>query len=189
MAKTFASEEDQAVHSLYTRLGKMKLIMDKDGKPLKWTTVYPSLKQLIAICKKRPITLPKNPKIADVLLAMFRSGYSIIEYPTSPADKIEDWDENVFNKEIRQLGFYKIPKGANPWSVSQKEEEVSKKKIKTSPAPPIPPVEDDNDKEWDQDVQDEEAEIEAEIKAVEESEKAEQAQREADKKATLDKSS
>jgi len=163
MGKSFASAEDQAVYSLYTRLGKMKLITDKDGKPLKWETVYPSIKQLIASCKKDEIKLPKNPKFENILLAMLKAGYSNVKHPPSTEDEIKSWDENVFNKEIAKLGLYPIPKSAK---TSQKVSKTSQE----DPGSPEPLLEDDDGIEWDQDVQDEE-----------------QAQREADKQATLDK--
>ena len=175
--KVYASSEEQAVDVLYQRLGKMTLITDKDGKPVRYERQYPSIKQLITNCKKEEIELPKNPKIKDVLLAMVRAGYTGDQQYASADLAIKSLSERVFEKAIKDTG------------ISQKEEAPPA----TQEAPPAqeeaPPTQRAAEQAKIDLEQSEEDEIEAEIKAEEDSAKEEQAQREADKKATLDKSS
>jgi len=119
---TYTSSEERAVELLRERLGKLTLIKDKDGKPVKWEKKYPAISQLEANCKKEGIDLPKNPKINDILVAMVQAGYRGPQRYASPDTAIKNLSDRVFDKEMEDLD---LPPGYPPPADPPK----SKKKI------------------------------------------------------------
>ncbi len=109
MKKEYASSEERAVDRLYQKLGKMTLIMDKDGKPKKWVTIYPPMKDLIAECGRQNIELPKTPKLHDVLLVMVKAGYNNIQHYPPPDQAIKSLDDRAFEKGQADLGYPVAP--------------------------------------------------------------------------------
>lgn len=103
--RVYGSWQERTAELLWGRLGKMTLITDEDGKPLRYEKVYPPLKKLVQNCKKEKIKLPETPEIKDILLAMVEAGHTNPQTEPSAAQAIKSLSERVFEKAIKDAGF------------------------------------------------------------------------------------
>lgn len=111
--KVYASSEERAVELLYERLGVLVLIKDKKGKPIKYVKKYPSLQQLITGCKEMKVSLPKNPKLYNVLLTMCRAGFTNIQRFPAPKDGIKSLTERALDKALKDLSSVPVARKGN----------------------------------------------------------------------------
>lgn len=122
--KDLPSAEEVAADFLYHKIGTMKLIKDKDGKPIRYEQQYPSIKCLTDICKKEKIKLPEAPKINDILKAMVHAAYTGKQRYASPAMAIKSLADRVLEVAYKDAGVDTrgiVPDG------EQKEAEGDKK--------------------------------------------------------------
>ncbi len=102
---TYDSPEDRAADLLYERIGPLKLVKDKSVNYKRYVREYPSKEQLIAICKKEEIKLPKKKEVRDLIVALVRAGYNGIPGSSTqpPAASVEEndkeWDQDVKDEE------------------------------------------------------------------------------------------
>jgi len=131
--KTYASYEERAADLLYHRIGKLKLIKDKAGKPIKYVQEFPSIEQLINICRKEEIKLPKATEIKDILLAMVHAAYTAPQRHASPDLAIKSLEDRVIEKAYKDAGV-DVEDKSKP--VGEKEAEVNKKEAEDAKVDP-----------------------------------------------------